>query len=136
MKVSPLVGRLAIAQRPVGSIARHLRLVDLIVLRLRPEHTIVLRPQPVPTASLQDAQRLQRAPKRSGPQRSVNMPGQLQRRVPKVEGTVQRLTQRLPVRRATQPNSVAGLKSTNTTSGSRFFRQQLEFFGSTRPVFA
>jgi hypothetical protein len=116
--------------------------VDLIVLRLRPEHTIVLRPQPVPTgkpvptASLQDAQRLQRAPKRSGPQLSVNMPGQLQRRVPKVEGTVQRLTQRLPVRRATQPNSVAGLKSTNTTSGSRFFRQQLEFFGSTRPVFA
>ena len=136
VKVSPLVDRLAIVQRPVDSIARQPRLVDLTAQRQRPEHTIVLRPRRVLMASLQDAQRPQRAPKRNVRRRNVNMPGHLPRRAPKVEGTVPKLMPRLPVLKAAQPNSMAGLRSTNTTSGSRFFRQQLELFGSTRPVFA
>jgi len=127
-KVSPLADRRAIVQRPVASIARHPL-----------EGSIVPRPPRGPMASLQAAQRQQHAPKPSAPRRlrrSVNMPGHPRRRAPKVEGIVQQLMPRLPVLRDIQPNSMPGLRSTNTTSGSRFFRQQLEFFGSTRPVFA
>ena len=139
-KVSLLADRLAIVRRLVGSIVQ--RLVGSIAQRPRPEHTTVLRPLLVPMASLQAAQRQRRVlnkwnvVKRNVRQRSVNMRDHPQRRAPKVEGTVRKLTPRLRVRRAVQPNSMAGLRNTNITSGLRFFRQQLEFFGSTRPVFA
>jgi hypothetical protein len=101
------------------------RRVVSTVQRAHPEHTTAQNLAGlVPMASSQAAHPQQRAPKRNVLQRSVNMPGHPPRRAPKVEGIVQhqQLTLHLPVRRAAQPNSMAGLRNTNTTSGSRLFR--------------